>query len=133
MLYGAPPPYTGIGRPRVHGEKFKLNDSTTWWNPDQILDLLDFKLGRLRIRLWHDLHFQQSAKHPMHLILVERQDEANGTTKRPLWLVWVGEGMPQLQHIWRQYLRRFAIDHWYRFALATPALDTTETEHPRTV
>lgn len=23
VLYGAPPPYTGIGRPRVHGNKFK--------------------------------------------------------------------------------------------------------------
>lgn len=30
VLYGAPPPYTGFGRPRVHGDKFKLNDSTTW-------------------------------------------------------------------------------------------------------
>jgi hypothetical protein len=33
LLYGPPPPYTGIGRPRVHGDKFKLNDSTTWWAP----------------------------------------------------------------------------------------------------
>jgi len=52
----------------------------------------------------------------MHLILVEREDEANGKTKRPLWLVWVGEGMLQLHQIWRQYLRRFTVDHWYRFA-----------------
>jgi hypothetical protein len=25
-LYGAPNAYTGIGRPRIHGDKFKLND-----------------------------------------------------------------------------------------------------------
>jgi hypothetical protein len=116
VLYSAPPPYKGIGRPRIHGNKFKLNDPTTWWTPNQVLDLLDTKLGQLRIHLWHDLHFQQSAKHPMHLILVERTNEANGRTFRPLWLVWVGEGIPQLHKIWRQYLRRFAIDHWYRFA-----------------
>ena len=115
VLYSAPPPYKGIGRPRIHGNKFKLNDPTTWWTPNQVLDLLDPKLGQLRIDLWHDLHFQESAKHPMHLILVERINEANGTTFRPLWLVWVGEGIPQLHKIWRQYLRRFAIDHWYRF------------------
>jgi hypothetical protein len=116
VLYSAPPAYKGIGRPRIHGNKFKLNDPTTWWTPNQVLDVLDPKLGQLRIHLWHDLHFQQSAKHPMHLILVKRVEEANKTTKRPLWLIWVGKGMPQLHQIWHQYLRRFAIDHWYRFA-----------------
>ena len=131
VLYGAPPPYTGIGRPRIHGNKFKLNDPTTWWTPNQGLDVLDPKLGQLRIRLWHHLHFQQSAKHPMHLILVERIGEANGKTFIPLWLVWVGEGMLSLHQIWLQYLRRFAIDHWYRFAkqrqhLPLPKLSTPE-------
>ena len=28
-LWGAPPVYSGKGRPRVHGDKFKLNDPTT--------------------------------------------------------------------------------------------------------
>lgn len=116
VLYGAPPPYKGIGRPRVHGDKFKLNDPTTWWNPDQTLAVTDPKVGRYQLRLWHHLHFQQSPMHPMHLILVERIDEVKEKTFRPLWLVWVGEGMPQIHLIWRQYLRRFAIDHWYRFA-----------------
>jgi hypothetical protein len=117
VLYSAPPPYKGIGRPRIHGNKFKLNDPTTWWAPNQVLDVLDPNMGKLRICLWNHLHFQQSAKHPMHLILVERLcDEANRKTFKPLWLIWVGEGTLQLQHIWRQYLRRFAIDHWYRFA-----------------
>jgi hypothetical protein len=27
----------------------------------------------------------------------------------------VGKDMPELAQIWHQYLRRFAIDHWYRF------------------
>lgn len=30
-LYSAPEPYTGKGRPKKHGQKFKLNDSSTWW------------------------------------------------------------------------------------------------------
>jgi len=49
----------------------------------------------------------------MHLIQVERL-----TTERvypPLWLVWVGQTLPDLNHLWQHYLRRFAIDHWYRF------------------
>lgn len=115
VLYGAPPPYTGIGRPRVHGNKFKFNDPTTWWVPDQVLEINHLKLGRLRLRLWCHLHFQQSAQHPMHLIQVERLDEGALRKSRPLWLAWVGQDMPALQDIWHQYLCRFAIDHWYRF------------------
>ncbi|MBD2606577.1 hypothetical protein H6G81_19080 [Scytonema hofmannii FACHB-248] len=52
----------------------------------------------------------------MNLILVERTDQTKGKTFKPLWLIWVGEKMLQLHQIWCQYLRRFAIDHWYRFA-----------------
>ncbi len=115
VLYGAAPPYTGIGRPRVHGNKFKLNDPTTWWNPNQILEVLDSKMGRLRLSWWCNLHFQQSPKHSMHLIQVERLDEPDERKFRPLWLIWVGQDMPQLSQIWREYLRRFVIDHWYRF------------------
>lgn len=86
-----------------------------------MLEVLDPKMGRLCLCLWCNLHFQQSAKINMHVIQVERDDEARSRTARPrpLWLVWVGKGMPELSQIWRQYLRRFAIDHWYRFALAT--------------
>ncbi len=51
----------------------------------------------------------------MHLIEVERLDELSGLSSRPLWLAWVGEQMPSLSQLWSQYLRRFAIDHWYRF------------------
>ncbi len=30
-------------------------------------------------------------------------------------LGWVGEEMPPLSEVWRLYLRRFTVDHWYRF------------------
>ena len=52
----------------------------------------------------------------MHVIQVERLNEASSLISRPLWLVWIGEGILELSQIWRQYLRRFAVDHWYRFA-----------------
>jgi hypothetical protein len=47
---------------------------------------------------------------------VERLDEhGNLRVLKPLWLAWVGEEMPPLSEVWRFYLRRFTIDHWYRF------------------
>jgi hypothetical protein len=116
VLYGSPPPYSGTGRPRVHGDKFKLNDSTTWWPPNEDIELSDPKLGRLRLRMWHDLHLRQAALHSLSLIQLERLDSTAHAPTKPLWLIWVGQVRPSLPTIWQRYLRRFAIDHWYRFA-----------------
>lgn len=80
------------------------------------MEVDDPKLGRLRIRLWRDLHFRACAKCPMLLLQVERlHQKRSGKFFKPLWLAWVGEEMPPLSEVWRLYLRRFAIDHWYRF------------------
>ncbi|WP_338059009.1 transposase [Aphanizomenon flos-aquae] len=52
VVYDAPPPYSGKGRPRSHGAKFKLNDSSTWWTPDETVEVNDPQMERLSIRLW---------------------------------------------------------------------------------
>jgi hypothetical protein len=54
-LWGAPPPYSGRGRPRVHGERFKLNEPSTWWAADQVLCQVHPHLGRVQVSLWHQL------------------------------------------------------------------------------
>jgi hypothetical protein len=115
-LWNAPPPYSGRGRPRIHGNKFKLNDPQTWIEAAQTQSVNDSKLGLLQIRLWHNLHFRAAVKHPMSLVLVERLN-SDGSTRvmKPLWLAWVGEQIPRLDEVWQLYLRRFAVDHWYRF------------------
>lgn len=106
-LYAAPPLYTGKGRPRKHGQKFKLNDSSTWWEATETIEVEDAKLGQLRVRWWQDLHFSGSASTPMQLILVERLNPTSSQSKsKPLWLVWVGQSIPPLGQIWRKYLRR---------------------------
>jgi len=52
----------------------------------------------------------------MLLLQVERlEQKRSGRVFKPLWLAWVGEQIPPLEEVWRLYLRRFAIDHWYRF------------------
>lgn len=124
-LWSAPPAYQGKGRPRIHGNKFKLNDSNTWIEPVQTLEINDSKLGLLQIRLWNNLHFKSAAKHPMSLILVEPLNE-NGSTRvaKPLWLAFCGEQMPALDEVWRLYLRRFTIDQRQSISQTTLALDT---------
>jgi len=84
-LWGAPPSYSGHGRPRVHGECFKLNDPTTWREADADLTAVHPKLGSVRVRSWHQMHFRQAAKHPMSLIQVQRLDEdGQPRSTRPL-------------------------------------------------
>lgn len=116
-LWGAPPPYSGKGRPKVHGDKFKLADSSTWAEPVATLELEDPKWGTVQIQHWSGFHFRLSAAHPMQVLRISVAGKR--TVKRspkPMWLSWLGGQMPSLEQTWRSYLRRFAVDHWNRFA-----------------
>ena len=130
-LWSAPLSYSGRGRPKIHGNQFKLNDTKSWWEPEQTLESIEPKLGRIKLRKWDNLHFRGSPQHSMTLILVERLDPTGQLKTQPLWLAWVGLEMPPLTEIWQLYLRRFTIEHWYRLAKQTlhwtvPKLSTPE-------
>ena len=112
-LWAEPPPYSGRGRPRIHGAKFKLNDESTWSEPTQTLEVKDPQMKKVRVRQWEKLHFRQTPKQPMTLICVERLEHPKS---KPLWLVWIAEEEMPLEILWCKYLQRFAVDHWYRFA-----------------
>jgi hypothetical protein len=42
-------------------------------------------------------------------------EDGSPRVNKPMWLAFVGEQMPPLDEVWKLYLRRFAVDHWYRF------------------
>lgn len=116
-LWSAPPPYSGKGRPKVHGDKFKLSDSTTWSEPVAILEVEDPAWGQLQIQQWSQLHFRASATHPMQLLRIVADDKSRSNrSPKPMWLGWLGGEMLSLEQTWHAYLRRFAVDHWNRFA-----------------
>jgi hypothetical protein len=115
-LEGATKPRSHLkGPPPKHGIKFKFQDPSTWWEPDQIVEYNDPVFGALRVRVWQGLRFSKALDCPMIVAQVERL-QAPGTRRKPrvLWLGWVGEDPPQ--HWWSQYGQRYPIDHWYRFA-----------------
>ncbi len=116
-LWGTPPPYRGKGRYPPHGHKFKLKDPATWPVPDATMTLLDAQLGQVRLSVWLGWHFKKAAAHPFSVLHLERPT-ARGTRRDPkdLWVAWVGSAPPPVAAWWRLYLRRFAVDHWYRFA-----------------
>jgi hypothetical protein len=112
VLYHAPHPYAGFGRPYKHGAKFSLQAPETWRVAQEEITTQDPKLGRLKVRRWEALHLKQAADHAFDLILVERLDAPDS---KPLWLIWIGQQKAVLGQIWQKYMRRFAIEHWYRF------------------
>ncbi|MBV8885723.1 MAG: hypothetical protein JO235_17245 [Chroococcidiopsidaceae cyanobacterium CP_BM_RX_35] len=116
-LWGAPPPYAGKGRPKLHGAKFKLAAASTWGTPTAILELEDPKWGTVQIQHWTGLHFRAAAVHRVQLLRITVTGKPpHRRSPKPMWLVWLGEEMPSLEQVWRSYLRRFAVDHWNRFA-----------------
>jgi len=62
---------------------------------------------------------------------VEHLPKATSRTKKTLWLFWSGPAQPDLERCWRAYLRRFDIEHTFRFlkntmGWTTPSLCTPE-------
>lgn len=116
-VWGVPGPYKGRGARYKHGHKFKFNDPETWPEVSETLEVKDPEIGRVRLTRWSRFHFQKSPKREMEILRVEVIDPKGRKRKfQPLWLAWLGETMPMLEKIWLKYLRRFALEHWYRFA-----------------
>jgi len=120
VLYTAPPPYSGVGRPAVHGRKFKFRDARTWGKPLADVQVAASPFGPLRCRCWAQLHFKKTAALPMWVIFIERLTPTRrGRVPRHLWLAWWGHPPPPLTEVWPLYFRRYTGDHWYRFAKQT--------------
>ena len=82
----------------------------------QTIEQKDSQIGHVKIRVWHNLHFRKAPLHPMTIILVERLNpDGSKRVSRPMWLAFVGSQMSPIAELWKFYLRRFAVDHWYRF------------------
>jgi hypothetical protein len=116
-VWGAPPPYSGRGAPFKHGHKFKFNDPQTWPQEQESLELEDPKLGKVKVMRWTGYHFRQAPTREMEILRVEVLEPVGRRRKfKPLWLAWLGNDFPPLETLWLKYLRRFVLEHWYRFA-----------------
>jgi hypothetical protein len=116
-FWGAPPAYSGRGRPKLHGAKFKLSEPSTWTEPIATLEVEDPNWGQVQMQQWSGLHFCAAATHPVQLLrIVAAGNSRSSRCPKPMWLCWLGKEMPSLEQTWRSYLRRFAVEHWNRLA-----------------
>lgn len=141
-FYADPPPYPGTGRPRRHGRKFVCDDPTTWPTPTDERVEDDEQYGRVRVRAWAGLHGKpgQDTRRPPRahkpvvpgtLLLVE-VSRLPGRTRKPqvLWLWWHGPGAPELSIVWRAYVRRFDLEHTFRFIKQILNWTVPRVRHP---
>ena len=139
-----PAPPGTRGRPRRHGARFALSEPTGWTTPDVELTVADGRYGAVRVQAWHGLHPKLAGRGrwagddappivrgSVIRVEVERLPKPTARAVKTLWLWWSGPGSPDLDVCWRAYLRRFDIEHTYRFikntlGWTTPSLRTPE-------
>ena len=135
-------PSTKGGRPRKHGAKFDCKDRSTWGPVSAEHLLEDEQYGRVHVQAWADLHPKQQ-NHPTRgtrrprpivrgtLVQVE-VTRLPGRSHLPkvLWLWWQGAGEPDLDLQWRAYVRRFDLEHTFRFLKQTLGWTTPRIRHP---
>ncbi len=149
VFYADPParpkrPRGTGGRPPRHGRRMKCSSRRTWAEPSERLVTSDPRYGNVRVSAWAGLHPKlvgrgRWAGHAAPPIVkgtvirveVEHLPKPTTRTKKTLWLFWSGPGTADLDLCWRAYLRRFDIEHTFRFAKntlgwTTPSLCTPE-------
>ena len=127
-----PKPPGSPGRPQLHGDRFACADPGTWPAPTHQLSTTDEHYGPVTVQAWSGLHPRPAARRrwaPGHttgkaapivrgtVIHLTVHHPKPGTAQH-LWL-WTAGPDPLtpdlLDRIWRAYLRRFAIEHMFRF------------------
>jgi hypothetical protein len=130
MYFPAPPRQPGTnGRPLRHGAALKLADPRTWPAPAVTTVTETTRYGTARAAAWGRLHQQLAARagwehHDGELPVVEgtlirlHVDHLPGDrSPGPLWL-WssrAGTCAGQVDRAWQAFLRRFDIEHMFRF------------------
>jgi hypothetical protein len=133
VLYGRPGPSSGRGRPPKHGRAFRMADPDTWGGPDTATSTETTRYGRLEARSWEDLHSRLTHRAAWighegdlpiidgTLIRLKTERLPHTGEPRPLWL-WTSQQALDpglLDAIWSAWLRRFDIEHTFRFLKQT--------------
>ena len=127
------------GRPAWYGSEFDLKASKTWGAPDQVAETTFTShkqvVYHVEIQAWHDLLMSGKRNIPMHqhpftLVRICLYDP-NGKLafQRPLWLIVIGERRMELSllDIYKAYMQRYDLEHFFRFGKQKLLLDKFQT------
>jgi hypothetical protein len=146
-FYGDPPPEPPGpkgGRPWRHGHKLACDDPATWPEPTSALVVEDAQYGAVRVQAWAGVHpkiqahERRGSRGPTPIVRGTLIRVAVARLPRPtrepqvLWLWWHGPAghALDLDFLWRAYLRRFDLEHTFRFLKQTLGWQGLRVRHP---
>jgi hypothetical protein len=148
-FYADPTAQPKRGRRRRHGHKFICDEPQTWPAPDGDLTVEDAQYGTVRVRAWTQLHPKTHGQHAQRdargwrplvrgtLLLVEVSRLPQQTrAPQALWLWWHAPHaapqaqIPDLDRVWRAYVRRYDLEHTFRFLKQTLNWTLPRVRHP---
>ncbi len=130
------------GRPRRNGAKFRCDNPTTWQAPTAEHTCEDAQYGTVTVQAWGDLHTVVRSPlgertygprpHVIGTVLRVTVTRHAGRAHTPLelWLWWQGPCAPDLDLLWRAYLRRYDIEQLFRFLKQTLNWTTPQIRTP---
>lgn len=146
MAFPAPPRRPGtVGRNARHGARFVFKDPRTWPTPRHTTTTHTTRYGTAHARSWDRLHPKLTrtgawAQHNGPLPVMEgtvirlQVDRLPGTgTPKPLWL-WhsaTATIATQMDRLWQMFLRRFDLEHTFRFLKQTLGWTTPRVRSPQ--
>jgi hypothetical protein len=132
-----------MGRPRRHGARFCCVDPASWPAPQQSLEVDDEQYGRVQVAAWAGLHPKLAGRGrwvgcptppivagTVIRVQVEHLPGPRGRAVKTLWLWWAGPGTPDLDLCWRAYIRRFDLEHTFRFCKQSLGWTTPRVRTP---
>ena len=116
-FFRKPPPYSGIGGPRKHGDVFNLKKPESWSTPDHTARMDDVRHGTIQVDVWEEMHDQHGTRVSFPEVRVQAERLPKSTRRpKPLWLAWLGkEPLADILDYWRIYSLRFTVEHALRF------------------
>jgi hypothetical protein len=84
------------------------------------------------VETWTHLHARATPQTTLTLVRVQvEQLPGKRLPPQPLWLAWIGGPLPaDLHQLWRWYLRRFVVEHAFRFLKQTLGWTTVRPRSP---
>jgi hypothetical protein len=134
----------GRGRPRRHGPLLALADPPTWPAPEHTSSTDTFRYGTAQASAWHRCHPRLEHRGPWRehpgplpiidgtLIRLQVQHLPGDRSPKPLWL-WTSDPTAtaaDVERAWQAFLRRFDLEHTFRFLNQTLGWTTPQLRNP---
>ena len=147
MAFPAPPRQPGaLGRPARHGADFTFKDPQTWPQAAHSTTTPTTRYGAARARSWDRLHPKLThrgtwADHDGDIPIIEgtvirlQVDRLPGDgTPKPLWLWYSTTAIAaaDMDRLWQMFLRRFDLEHTFRFLKQTLGWTKPRVRAPQT-